>query len=137
MTRDETTWTWWTLPPPISGCLARPQVHPGLFLSMLNEPEHGQPRPGSGQVGRTSARGIRGPGARGPASARVQRRHSVADTSVPMLAPAGRADWSLCVDGKAEAPRCPRLALVRECFNWSLLGVVKRVNLEIEKIIVF
>ena len=23
MTRDETTWTWWTLPPPISGCLAR------------------------------------------------------------------------------------------------------------------
>ena len=23
MTRDETTWTWWTLPPPISRCLAR------------------------------------------------------------------------------------------------------------------
>ena len=23
MTRDETTWTWWTLPPAISGCLAR------------------------------------------------------------------------------------------------------------------
>jgi hypothetical protein len=37
------------------------------------------------------ARGIRGPRTRGPASARVQRRHNVADTAVPILALAARA----------------------------------------------
>ena len=67
----------------ISGCLA--QAHPGLFLSMLNEPERGQARPGSGQVGRMSAPGIRGPGARGPASTQVRRRHSIADTGSYVL----------------------------------------------------
>jgi hypothetical protein len=38
MVRDETAWTWWTLPPAISGCFAR-EVSPaptGLFPSVLD-----------------------------------------------------------------------------------------------------
>jgi hypothetical protein len=57
VTRDETAWTWWTLPPAVSGCLAQ-RAH------------------------RISARGIRVPGAPGPCSSSWTARR--AGTVVPM-----------------------------------------------------
>jgi hypothetical protein len=41
--RDETTWTWWTFPPAIAGCLAQryPQVPADHIAFVLNEPERG------------------------------------------------------------------------------------------------
>ena len=41
MTRDETAWTWWTLPPAVAGCPAQKYQSPaGLFVSALDQPEH-------------------------------------------------------------------------------------------------
>jgi hypothetical protein len=73
--RDETAWTWWTLPPAISGCLA--QRYPGADRSLRVRGGRAGARvaaTGLGQACRMSARGMRLPGARDATLAQVQRR---------------------------------------------------------------
>jgi len=75
VTRDETAWTWWTLPPATSGCLARRyHRHPPVSSRPCWTSRNARSRSGVTSARRMSARGIRLPGARGAALARVQRR---------------------------------------------------------------
>ena len=83
MTRDETTWTWWTLPPAISGCFAQGYRRGRRPLLVRAAPVRTRIAvTGLRQARRISARGIQVPGARGPTSGRVQGQHSGAGTAV-------------------------------------------------------
>ena len=67
MARDETAWTWWTLPPAIAGCLAQRyrKCIPVSSHSVLDYPERAEPRVRPGPP--AACRGIRLPRARDPA----------------------------------------------------------------------
>ena len=75
VTRDETAWTWWTLPPAISGCPARryprcPPISSRSCRTSRNARSRGGVRPGPSDVCRV----MRLSGARGAALAQVRRR---------------------------------------------------------------
>ena len=99
MTRDETTWAWWTLPPPISGCLARRyHRHPPLssrpcWTSRNARSRSGLRRPAGCLLAASGHQGARGP-------ALLQLINGVADRAVPMrrrTRPAHCAVWSACL----------------------------------------
>ena len=98
--RDETAWTWWTLPPAVAGCFAQ------RYRKCIPASSHScwTSRNTRSRSGVTSARrmyghGIRPPGTRGPVLALplLELISSVADRAVPMrlrIRPAHCAVWS-------------------------------------------